>query len=72
MMMIRGNKDEIELEVRCPFCKGVSNVIVPTEGFDRWQKGDLIQRAMPEVPAETREILIGGMCLKCQKMVFGE
>ena len=39
-MIISGNKNEIELEVRCPFCRGISNIIVPTEGFDKWRKGD--------------------------------
>ena len=71
MMMIQGNKNEIELEVRCPLCRGISNIIVPTEGFDRWRKGELIQHAMPKVSAEIRETLISGICGDCQKDIFG-
>lgn len=35
---------------------------VPAEGFERWQAGELIQNAMPELNADDREQLISGTC----------
>ena len=56
----------------CKFCQALVRVALPTAGFYNWQKGALIQNAMPEVSATDREFLISGICPVCQKAIFGE
>lgn len=56
----------------CRFCHARVRVAVPTTGFYNWQKGALIQNAMPEVSADSREFLISKICPACQKVIFGE
>jgi hypothetical protein len=43
---------------------------VPAEGFERWQAGELIQNAMPELSADDREQLISGTCGACWDRLF--
>lgn len=61
---------EIKADCRC--CGESSHFVVSKEGFDKWRSGDLIQVAMPELPAETRELLISGTCGDCWDSMFGE
>lgn len=56
----------------CVFCGQYHEVRVPINGFYAWQKGAVIQNAMPEVSATDREFLISGICPVCQKTIFGE
>lgn len=64
-------KDLIAVEVKCPFCGDISRIYVVEEDYLRWQNGELIQRAMPYLPAEQREVLISGICYQCQASIFG-
>lgn len=66
------NKNEIDISVKCPFCGTVSEITVSKDSFMTWQMGEMIQMAMPELGADEREILVSGLCLKCQAEVFGE
>ena len=56
----------------CRFCHAKVRVAVPTAGFYNWQKGMLIQNAMPEVSADAREFLISKICPECWGRMFGE
>lgn len=58
--------------VKCPFC-GKDTVVknIPAEGLFLYNQGELIQRAFPNVSPEYREVLLSGMCPKCQQEVFG-
>ena len=58
--------------VQCPSCNEVSEVLAPVDGFRRWQAGELIQDALPELTPDEREILISGICNDCWKEMFGE
>jgi hypothetical protein len=49
----------------CASCKKPQSVSVPVEGYARWQRGELIQRAMPTVPLAAREFLISETCPSC-------
>ena len=60
----------INLEIKCPFCGNVSEITVDKDGYDKYQNGELIQFAFPELDAETRETLINGMCKDCQDKFF--
>ena len=71
-MMIEANKDMVLIEKTCPFCGEAWRCTFPTNGYNKWMGGELIQRAMPTVPAHSREFLISGICPDCQKDIFGE
>ena len=62
----------INVEMRCPFCGEEHAVEVNLIQFEKWQNGELIQNAMPDLTPTEREQLISGLCLKCQAEVFGE
>lgn len=40
--------------------------------YNRWMNGELIQNAMPNVPAELREFLISGFTPEEFKKIFSE
>lgn len=65
------NKNTIEVVTTCPFCGEDHIVTVPEDGYNRWIRGEKIQIAMPEVPAEDREMLISGICPTCWNKTFG-
>jgi hypothetical protein len=45
--------------------------VVPSE-LDAWQRGGLIQRAMPSLSEEDREMMISGTCAPCWEKMFSE
>jgi len=52
--------------VPCHFCQEVNEIEnVPVQGFANWQRGELIQNALPELNTDQRELLISGICPKC-------
>ena len=55
----------IRIIKKCPFCRTQNSVDVSAVGFIRWRMGELIQRAMPELSASQREILMTGICDDC-------
>ncbi len=54
----------------CPFCHNTHSVEVDYRSYNSWQKGALIQHAMPELTPTEREQLISGICPKCQRSIF--
>lgn len=62
---------KITVEVRCPFCGYVSAVCVKAMDYADWKMGGLAQNCFPYLAPFEREILISGLCLKCQDEVFG-
>ena len=58
--------------VKCPHCGKVSEVEVPLLGYLGYEDGELIQDALPDLPTGEREVLISGMCIDCQKKIFGK
>ena len=63
--------EKFAIEVRCPFCGHVSVVKVYAPDYIDWQNGNLAQNCFPYLDASEREILISGLCFKCQNDVFG-
>lgn len=61
----------ITVNVKCPFCGKDYEVEVPKDGYEAWQRGELIQVAMPDVSPEIREALISGICETCWINTFG-
>ena len=71
-MTLYADKDVTVIEKVCPFCDKLYMGSFPTDGYAKWMGGELIQKAMPTVPATSREWLINGICPECQERVFGE
>lgn len=57
-------------EGRCPFCGKKVEVEVEESQYIAWLNGALVQDAFPTMSATNREILLTGMCPKCQDMIF--
>lgn len=55
----------LEVEVECVSCKKAITVVVPTAGYRLWLSGELIQKAMPELTDDERELLLSHMCSQC-------
>lgn len=60
----------IKIEVRCPFCGHVSSIFVDTDGAFAYTEGAKVQEAFPYLHVSEREILISGLCRKCQSIFF--
>ena len=59
------------VELVCPICGQEHAVEVNIVNFQKWQEGELIQNAMPELSVTEREQLISGLCPSCQFKIFG-
>jgi hypothetical protein len=57
---------------QCIKCRDVHILLVESEDYAAWQRGELIQDAMPYLSADEREILISGVCGRCFDEMFGE
>lgn len=61
----------VTVSCSCPFCGKETALLVPARGYLRWQDGELIQNALPDLSASERETLISGLCESCQADIFG-
>ena len=59
------------LMVECRECNVVHLVMVPSEGWKKWQEGGHIQHCMPDLADDDRELLLSKICGKCFKELFG-
>ena len=55
----------------CPFCGEEHIVFVNEDDFNAWQNGELAQNAFPYLTADSREMLISGICPDCWNGMFG-
>lgn len=63
----------LEVEVTCIVCGTTKKIQVPESGFKAWyNRGVLIQSAMPSVPAEDREMMMSQICGKCFEEMFAD
>lgn len=69
-MMVYGDNNYVVIEKKCPFCGQVTIINIPTEKYIKWQEGELIQNAMPNLTVFSRETLISGVCWDCQDKIF--
>jgi hypothetical protein len=60
------------ISVECRDCHEAHQFHVRTDAYDQWVNGALIQRVMPEIPEDQRELLISGTCGKCFDLLFDE
>lgn len=55
----------------CVHCDKEFRLPVSTEQVRRWQQGELIQNAMPDLPLSDRELFVSGTCGGCWRKIFG-
>lgn len=60
------------ITVRCHRCRKETALPVSEAQITRWHSGELIQRVMPELSADDRELLISGICGSCFDQMFEE
>ena len=53
-----------DVDLTCPFCGKDHTVEVSLAGYIEWERGELIQNAMPDLTPAEREQLISGLCPK--------
>ena len=58
------------LEAHCIECKTTKRILVDPNGYHKWINGTLIQRALPDLPKDDRELLISGFCGACFDKLF--
>jgi hypothetical protein len=63
-------EQKIQVITRCPFCEEKETIEVPADGYRAWQRGALVQDALPDLDAYKREQLITGTCPQCWIDVF--
>jgi hypothetical protein len=55
----------------CSLCEETFELPVSQAQIDTWSKGGLIQRVMPQLTKDQRELLISGTCGPCFEELFG-
>lgn len=55
----------------CIRCGKLHAFEVPNEGYRRWLEGERIQKALPMLTPDQREIMISGICGRCFDKMFG-
>jgi len=68
--MVQAVRNLEKHEVGCIFCLNVQTILVDMSDVRKWQKGELIQNAMPYLTANERELMISGMCPICWNETF--
>lgn len=67
---ISGPQTPITIRVKCNSCQKIYELKCYQEDLERWRDGDLIQRAMPYLSVDDRELLISQTCGKCFDEMF--
>lgn len=66
------SEQRVNLSGPCLVTGKTCSVRVSREAFDRWNRGELIQNAMPELSADEREFLISGYSPEGWRQAFGD
>ena len=56
--------------IECGQCLQEHSVDADPRDVDKWQKGELIQNAIPYLSADVRELFISGTCGACFDKMF--
>ena len=62
--------DKIIVVTRCPVCTETHELSVDFGEYENYRDGMLIQKAMPSLSDEEREMLITGTCGRCWDEMF--
>lgn len=58
------------IHIHCRMCNKTFPIEVDIAGFNRWRAGELIQRALPNLTVDERELLISNTCGECFDKLF--
>ena len=58
------------IQTACKECQTVFDIPVTMAQINEWRSGTLIQKVMPDLSADLRELLISGICGKCFDEIF--
>jgi hypothetical protein len=61
---------KLRIDGKCGSCQAPFQFLVSADGYLRWRNGGLIQRELPELNADERELLISGTCGECFDSMF--
>jgi hypothetical protein len=70
--MIQAEWKNGSVTATCRECKRTVSVKMTQDAYRAWRGGILIQRALPEVSKDDRELLISGICGQCFTRMFQE
>ena len=62
----------VNITVCCIHCDSIHNVEVESSGYAQWIQGIHIQKAMPNLSTDKRELLISQTCNECWDRMFSE
>lgn len=62
----------ITLQTTCSECNTRKDIKVDQSAYMAWKNGALIQRAMPRLSEDDRELLISGICGPCFDKTFAD
>ena len=68
----RINETTLEVVTECVFCQQNAIVIVNENEYNKWQDGELVQRAFPSMNKHEREMLISGTHPHCWDEMFAD
>lgn len=60
----------MEYPIKCTVCRQWKTVEVDEKEFADWNNGTVIQKAMPNMSADDRELLMSQTCSKCFNAMF--
>ena len=61
----------VVVHATCQSCSHLSVLLIPEREWLSWNSGELIQKAMPTVSEDSRELLISGLCAPCFYITCG-
>ena len=62
----------IGIKTTCPYCGKQTIINVDELAWGKYQKGEFIQKAFPELNPAQREMLITGICPECWDRIFDD
>jgi len=71
-LIVTMDENQAIINVACKKCNTNHTIVLDKERYIKWQTGTRIQVVFPEVDADTREILISGICGSCFDKMFME
>lgn len=59
-----------EIKIKCKFCGKIQAVNVDEKRYSKWVGGELIQKAMPDLNAFDRDVLVLELCHDCLSKTY--
>jgi hypothetical protein len=56
----------------CPICKKETTLEIEDYQYEKWRRGEFAQDVFSSLSPADREVIISGLCHKCQDNFFDE